>query len=107
MFLGKYLCLYLQLSIWILKTFSVLVKKIRLLHNFYNFYNFYNFIFIFDIQCPFIVCIFEKIADTDTDIYPKTFLETVSENHFCILAGSGCPGSEIILPFSGSNMNFR
>jgi hypothetical protein len=75
---------------------------------FYNFYNFYNFIFIFDIQCPFIVCIFEKIADTDTDIYPKTFLETVSaENQFCILAGSGRPGSEIIQPFSGSNMNFR
>ena len=48
-----------------------------------------------------------SIADTATDIYPKTFLETVSENQFCILAGSGCPGSEIILPFSGSNMNFR
>jgi hypothetical protein len=47
------------------------------------------------------------IADTATDIYPKTFLETVSENQFCILAGSGCPGSEIIQPFSGSKMNFR
>jgi hypothetical protein len=48
-----------------------------------------------------------KIADTDTDIFPKTFLEIISENQFCILAGSGCPGSEIIQPFSGSNMNFR
>jgi hypothetical protein len=48
-----------------------------------------------------------KIADTDTDIFPKTFLEIISENQFCILAGSGCPGSEIIQPFSGSKMNFR
>jgi hypothetical protein len=47
------------------------------------------------------------IADTATDIYPKTFLETVSENQFCILAGSGYgPGSVIIQPFSGSKMNF-
>ena len=45
------------------------------------------------------------IADTATDIYPKTFLETVSENQFCILAGSGYgPGSVIIQPFSGSKM---
>jgi len=48
-----------------------------------------------------------KIADTDKDIFPKTFLEIISENQFCILAGSGRPGSEIIQPFSGSNMNFR
>ncbi len=47
------------------------------------------------------------IADTAIDIYPKTFLETVSENQFCILAGSGCPWSVIIQPFSGSKMNFR
>jgi len=34
MFLEKYLCLYLQFCIWILKTFSVFVKKIFFLHFF-------------------------------------------------------------------------
>jgi hypothetical protein len=49
-----------------------------------------------------------KIADTDTDIFPKTFLEIISENQFCILAGSGYDtGSVIFHPFSGSKMNFR
>jgi hypothetical protein len=49
-----------------------------------------------------------KIADTNTDIFPKTFLEIISENLFCILAGSGYgPGSVINEPFSGSKMNFR
>ncbi len=37
------------------------------------------------------------IADTATDIYPKTCLEIISENQCCILAGSGYePGSVII-----------
>jgi hypothetical protein len=37
-----------------------------------------------------------KIADTDKDIFPKTFLEIISENQFCIFAGSGYgPGSVI------------
>jgi hypothetical protein len=54
-----------------------------------SFYNFFDFILIpvFDIQCSFFV--FEKIADTDTDIVPKTFLEIIPENQFCILAASG------------------
>jgi hypothetical protein len=30
-----------------------------------------------------------KNADTDADIFPKAFLEIISENYFCILAGSG------------------
>jgi hypothetical protein len=75
-----------------------------------SFFNFYDFILIpvpvFDIQCSFF-CFFEKIADTDTDIFPKTFLEIISENQFCILAGSGYgTGSVIFQPFSGSKMIF-
>jgi hypothetical protein len=47
-----------------------------------------------------------KNADTDADIFPKTFLKIISENYFCILAGSGYrQGSINIHLFSGSKMN--
>ncbi len=55
----------------------------------------------------FFFCFFEKIADTDTDIFPKTFLDIISENQFCILAGSRSgTGSVIFHLFSGSKMIF-
>jgi hypothetical protein len=41
-----------------------------------------------------------KLADTDTDIFPKTFLDIISENQYCIVAGSGYgPASELIIVF--------